>query len=127
MPIDLFGFEIKRKTEKELSSFVEPSNDESSIDIISTTPGVGASMSVTFDLDGNAKSEADRVQKYRNIVMQPKVQHAVDDIINEAIIIDENEKIVSIVTDGLKDFPASFCRAKTRSDASELLDARWSS
>lgn len=105
--MDLFGFEIKRKTEKELSSFVEPSNDESSIDIISTTPGVGASMSVTFDLDGNAKSEADLVQKYRNMMMQPEVQHAVDDIVNEAIIIDENEKIVSIVTDGLKNFPGS--------------------
>lgn len=108
MAIQLFGFEIKRKNEESTSkaleqprSFVEPNEGDGSISVTTNVPGSGGTMSSIVDLDGQAKSEAEAVQKYRTMLQQPEVQQAVDDIVNESIIISSDEKVVECVTDDL--------------------------
>lgn len=99
--MDLFGFEIKRKLDKEndkIKSFVEKENNEGAVDITAA----GGAMSTFVDLDGAAKSEAELVQRYRTMLQQPEVQQAVDDIINEAVNITFDEKPIECITDDLE-------------------------
>ena len=95
---ELFGFEIKRKSEKEeqnIPSFISPEADDGSIDIAAT----GTAASSYIDLSGSARSEAELVQKYRGMLQQPEVAQAVDDIVNEAVSISSDQKVVECVTD----------------------------
>ena len=95
---ELFGFEIKRKGEKKtdnIPSFIQPGADEGSIDIAAT----GTAASSFLDLSGSAKSEAELVQKYRSMLQQPEVAQAIDDIVNEAVTISPDQKVVECVTD----------------------------
>ena len=95
--MELFGFSIKRKSEeKEVKSFVEKSVDDGSVSVVT-----GAAVSTFVDLEGSAKSEAELVQKYRSMLQQPEVQAAVDDIVNEAIVVSYDEKVVECITDDI--------------------------
>jgi len=98
--MELFGFEITRKKEenKNIKSFAEPQKDDGAVSVAAA----GGAMSSFIDLEGTAKSEAELVQKYRGMLQQPEVQQAVDDIVNEAIVISESEKVVECVTDDLE-------------------------
>ena len=101
--MELFGFVIKRKDEIEdstsIKSFVEPSNanDDGAIAV-----GAGGQYGFAVDIDVNAKTEADLVQKYRTMMQHPEVQIAVDDIVNEAINITDEKKVVECVTDDIE-------------------------
>ena len=98
---ELFGFEIKRKSEKEernIPSFISPEAEDGSIDIAAT----GTAASSYLDLAGSARSEAELVQKYRGMLQQPEVAQAVDDIVNEAVSISSDQKVVECVTDDVE-------------------------
>ena len=98
---ELFGFEIKRKgdkDEKNIPSFISPEADDGSIDIAAT----GTAASSYLDLAGSARSEAELVQKYRGMLQQPEVAQAVDDIVNEAVSISSDQKVVECVTDDVE-------------------------
>ena len=95
---ELFGFEIKRRADKEaknIPSFVQANENDGAIDIAAT----GTEASSYLDLAGTARSEAELVQKYRSMLQQPEVAQAVDDIVNEAVSISSSEKVVECVTD----------------------------
>ena len=106
MAVQLFGFEIKRKSDeaddKRIRSFVEPNEGDGSINVTATVPGAGAAMSSVVDMEGYAKSEAELVQKYRDMLQQPEVQQAVDDVVNEAVIVSYDSAPISCVTDDVK-------------------------
>ena len=100
---ELFGFEIKRKGEQKrqqenIPSFVPSTQDDGALNIAAT--GTGATS--FLDMDGTARSEAELVQKYRSMLQQPEVSQAVDDIVNEAISIASDQKVVECVTDDLE-------------------------
>ena len=95
---ELFGFSIKRKSSEgniNIPSFVQANTDDGSIDIAAT----GTAASSYLDLAGTARSEAEIVQKYRSMLEQPEISQAVDDIVNEAISIASDQKVVECVTD----------------------------
>ena len=96
----LFGFEIaRRKTEDEKSaqpSFTPPSNEDGALTISSA-----AYYGTYVDLDGTAKNEVELISRYREMAMQPEIESAIDDIMNEAIVQDDDGKIIEIVLDDL--------------------------
>ena len=98
--MDLFGFEIKRKQEENdnIPSFVTPQTDDGAVNIAAT----GTGISTFLDMDGTAKSEAELVQKYRTMMQQPEVSQAIDDVVNEAISVSNDQKVVECVTDDLE-------------------------
>jgi Bacteriophage T4-like portal protein (Gp20) len=97
MALKLFGFEIKRQDEKPVpESVVSPALDDGAININS-----GAHYGIYVDLDGSYRSEVDLLSKYRTMAMQPEMENAIDDIINEAIVHDEHGKCVDIILDDL--------------------------
>lgn len=95
--MQLFGFEIRRKQDKEEQpkSFAPPLNDDGAVNIESTA--VGGAYGYFLDIEGSAKTESELVSRYRSMSLQPEVQQAVDEIVNEAINIDYNENAVEIV------------------------------
>ena len=96
----LFGFEIaRRKTEEEQSSqpsFTPPSNEDGALTISSA-----AYYGTYVDLDGTAKNEVELISRYREMAMQPEIESAIDDIMNESIVQDDDGKIIDIVLDDL--------------------------
>ena len=98
----MFGFEIKRKNqEKEdakRASFVAPDDNEG----IGYVLDAGGHFGQYLDMDGgSAKSEQDLIMKYRDIAMNPECDAAIEDIVNEAIVSDEDSAPVSLITDDL--------------------------
>jgi len=95
----LFGFEIKRQTDDpEPQSFAPPVEDDGAVVI-----AAGGVYGTYVDLEGSAKSEAELVTKYRNMLNQPEVDQAVDDIVNEALVSETEEETVTINLDEVKD------------------------
>jgi hypothetical protein len=95
----LFGFKITRPDEKESlpESAVTPSLEDGAINIQS-----GSHYGVYIDLDGTYRTEVDLITKYRTMSMQPEMESAIEDIINEAIVHDEQGNIVKIELEDLK-------------------------
>jgi hypothetical protein len=97
----LFGFTISRdQTEQEKSvqqSFTPPVSDDGALTIQSA-----AYYGTYVDLDGTAKNEVELISRYREMAMQPEIESAIDDIVNEAIVKDDDGKITEIVLDNLE-------------------------
>lgn len=94
----LFGFEFKRAvdTEQIAPSFTPKETDDGAVIV-----AAGGSYGTYVDLDGTVRTEAELVTKYREMSLQPEIDNAVDEIVNETMSIDE-DVIVSIVLDNLE-------------------------
>lgn len=96
----LFGFTISRGKSEEASlvqqSFSPPTNDDGALTIQSA-----AYYGTYVDLDGTAKNEVELISRYREMAMQPEIESAIDDIVNEGIVEDDDGKITQIVLDAL--------------------------
>jgi len=97
----LFGFTIARTKSEEDSvvqkSFAPQTNDDGALTITSA-----AYYGTYVDLDGTAKNEVELISRYREMAMQPEIESAIDDIVNEAICQDDDGKTIEIVLDSLK-------------------------
>ena len=97
---ELFGFEFKRKDKQDqLPSFV-PKQEDDGAAVISAASSYGTYL----DLDGTIRTEAELVTKYREMSLQPEVDSAIDEIVNESMSIDENE-VVKLILDDLNNVP----------------------
>ena len=95
---ELFGFEFKRKVEPiDIPSFTPKAADDGAMVVAE-----GGVYGTFVDLDGAVRTEAELVNKYREVAMHPEVEMAIDDIVNEAIVADPKKAIVSINLDDLE-------------------------
>lgn len=107
MAVKLFGFEIpigRKKDDPQQSqqepsqkTFALPQNDDGAVTIQS-----GAYYGTYVDLDGVVRNEIELVTRYREMSMQPELETAVDEIVNEAICADDAGNSVEINTDDLE-------------------------
>jgi hypothetical protein len=97
LPINLFGFEISRpskekQTEEQTNrSFALPQNEDGAVVIQS-----GAYYGTYVDLDGIVRNEIELITRYREMAMQPELESAIEDIVNEAIVFDKDGKTVEL-------------------------------
>ena len=99
MAVELFGFKIGRADEEEknlenVKSFAPPPNDDGSV-VVSE----GGVFGTTVDLENTIKNEAALITKYRDMAQQPEAEKAVDDIVNEAIVMTEDDASVEVSLD----------------------------
>ena len=95
MALDIFGFTISKKgLKKESPTVVAPENDDGSI--VVTDNGVYGQF---VDFEGNVKNDSDYIRRYRELSHQPEVDVAIDDIVNEAVVVDEDEAPVVLNLD----------------------------
>ncbi len=99
MAIKLFGFKIGKDdpVQDQLKSFVPPSDEEQSVSVVG-----GGVYGTYVDLEGQIRTDADLIKKYREMALQSECDSAIDDIVNEAIVYEEGTYPVTIVLDNLK-------------------------
>ena len=95
----IFGFEIKREADEvePLTSFAEPINDDGAITVSGNA--MGGFYSTILDMEGTAKTESELVSRYRALAMHPEIAQAVDEIVNESISVDIDDKVVELLLD----------------------------
>ena len=113
---ELFGFRIERskKGDGGGQSFTSPTSDDGTIEVAG-----GGFFGQVLDTDGRQKSDYDLIRRYRDIAQQAECDTAVDDIVNEGIVSNENDQAVQITLDRLP-YPNKIKR-KIRKEFSEVL------
>ena len=113
---ELFGFRIERpkKAEGSVPSFTTPTADDGTLDIAG-----GGFFGQVLDTDGREKTDLDLIRRYRNIAQQPECDTAVEDIINEGIVANEDDQAVQITLDRLP-YPEKIKR-RIRAEFGEVL------
>ena len=98
----LFGFEIKRSAEDLKASeplkaaSVVPPNDDDGVGYV-TSPNYHYGLHMDIYADLQAKDQNDLVKKYRTAGSHPEVDMAIEEIVNETIVVpQDDEKIVSV-------------------------------
>jgi len=103
--MEIFGFEIARKKNqtqrRQGTEVVTPASDDGST-VISTLGAAAAYYGMTVDLEGVIKNENDLIRRYREVSQYGDCDNAVEDIINEAIIANNDEQPVEVVLDDIK-------------------------
>ena len=121
MAIKLLGFTIGRDSEEvpeeRLQAFSLPENEDAAITVESLASG--EAYGTYIDLEGTVKSEIDLITRYREMAMNPEVELAVDDIINESVITENGKSPVSISL-GNVDIPESI-KGKILEEFEEIL------
>jgi hypothetical protein len=97
--MQLFGFEITRKQEKEVGAVVTPISDDGST-VVSTN--ASSYYGMVMDLDTIVKNENDLIRRYRDTAMYADCDAAIEDIVNEAIISESDDQAVKINLDKVK-------------------------
>ena len=95
---ELFGFSItrlKKQSDPKQSFTVAPADDGTQ------TIAAGGYFGQYLDMEGTAKTEADLIRRYREIALHPECDLAVEDIVNEAIVANENKEAVRVNVDNL--------------------------
>jgi Bacteriophage T4-like portal protein (Gp20) len=100
--MQIFGFEIKRSKEQELPSVVTPSPIDTGSTVINTGVNAGGYYGMVMDLEGTIKNENDLIRRYREVSQYSDCDGAIEDIVNEAIVADEDKTAVEIVLDDVK-------------------------
>jgi hypothetical protein len=97
--INLFGFElVRKKPETDIQpQITAPIADDGAIEV-----SAGGYFGTYLDLEASFKNEADLVSRYREMSLQPELESAIDEIVNEAIVHDESGKSVTIILDDLE-------------------------
>lgn len=99
MAINIWGWTIKRSepetdADENLKSFAPPLYDDGAVNI--TTSGTTGTY---IDMDGTVRTEAELVNRYREMSLQPDVDKAINEVVNEAIVADDNKSIVELNLD----------------------------
>jgi len=102
--VKLFGFEIKRTGSKDkdekLKSVVTAKDDDGAGYV--TASGAGH-YGQYVDIDGTgAKDNYQLIMKYRGVSEHPECDAAIEDIVNESIVIDDETPGVSLVLDDIE-------------------------
>ena len=118
--MQLFGFEIKRKEEQDLPSVVTPNSSADGSTVINTGVNAGGYYGMVMDLEGVIKNENDLIRRYREVSQYSDCDGAIEDIVNEAIVADEDKKPVEITLDEVK--VSEPIKKKIREEFGNVLD-----
>jgi len=113
---ELFGFKIERSSKDSggEATFSTPTSDDGTIDVAG-----GGFFGQVLDTDGRERTDLDLIRRYRDIAQQAECDTAIEDIINEGIVANQNDVAVEITLDRLP-YPEKIKR-KIRTEFHEVL------
>ena len=88
----LFGFNIERDTKPDIPALAFPENEEGAVEATSA----GGAFASYIDLEASAKTESDLIMKYREMIEHPECDLAVENILQEAVITNQNKNPVEL-------------------------------
>jgi len=102
MAFEIFGYQIKKSKEeqqqKKADSFVLPENQDGAVNV----EGVAGAYGAYIDFDATVKNEFELVTRYRELSLLPDVDFAIDDIVNEMIVMDGKDDAVKLNLEKIK-------------------------
>ena len=111
---ELFGFRIQRVKDVGGETFTSPTSDDGAIDVAG-----GGFWGQVLDTDGRERSDLDLIRRYRDIAQQAECDTAIEDIVNEGIVSNQEDQAVEVVLSRLP-YPEKIKR-KIRSEFHEVL------
>ena len=113
---ELFGFKIERSSKDSggETTFSTPTSDDGTIDVAG-----GGFFGQVLDTDGRERTDLDLIRRYRDIAQQSECDTAIEDIINEGIVSNQNDVAVEITLDRLP-YPEKI-KQKIRAEFHEVL------
>jgi hypothetical protein len=105
---ELFGFEIRRKKKVRPTEEVAPdlisftTRDEADGALEVTAPNAGGLVGQVYNTKNTANSEQALINKYRQIAQQPEAHLAIDDIVHDAIVMDDSKGSVLLNLEGVE-------------------------
>lgn len=119
----LYGFLFKdpeRDKQAQLPSFAPPPADDGAIQIQTSA---GGAFGAFVDLEGAAKTEAELVTRYRQMASaMPEVVEAVTQVVNDAIVDDDEQDVVALDLDHLEDELPDAVRERLKQEFDRVLD-----
>ena len=111
MPINILGFELGRKKKitslpqlegqpQSVKSFIPPDSDDGA-SVIDYIGGHGFGIHV-LNYDVSSQNDAEMIGKYRQMSEHSETQTAIEDIVNQAIVLNEKSEPVSLNLDKTK-------------------------
>ena len=97
--MQIFGLEISRKKQAQPISVVAPFSEDGSTVVSTASAGIYAQV---MELETRIKNENDLIRRYREVSQYPDCDSAVEDIINEAVVAENNTPAVALNLDDLK-------------------------
>jgi hypothetical protein len=107
--IDIFGFDFgqnksKASTDDAAISFANPDNPDGALVIDNGTNNDGAAYGggralAQMSFQAEYRGEQELISLYRKIAQEPDIENAIDDIVNDAIVMDSEEDTVSLDLD----------------------------
>lgn len=107
MDFKLFGFQFGKRQDEPLQStveeqkttpsFVPPDDYDGSVVI-----DAGGFLSTVFDFGAQYKDENSLIQHYRSMSLYPEVDLAIEDIVNDSIVFDNNKKCIELNLDQIQ-------------------------
>ena len=97
MELELFGFKLgknKKDQTSENRDVITPDSYDGSY--VLETGGVFGTF---IDFSGAIRDENQMIQHYRSMALYPEVDSAIEDIVNEAIVLDQDRKPVKLNLD----------------------------
>lgn len=95
--MQLFGFEIRRRPERDsIKSFTPEVKDDGAVVV-----AAGGSYGTYVDLDGTVRTEAELVSRYREMSLQPEIDKAINEVVNESIVVEEGKNTIEMVLEDL--------------------------
>ena len=113
---ELFGFTIQRSSKERdgEKTFSIPTPDDGTVDVAG-----GGFFGQILDTDGRERSDLDLIKRYRDIAQQAECDTAIEDIVNEGIVSNQNDQAIEISLDRLH-YPDKIKR-KIRTEFDEIL------
>jgi hypothetical protein len=101
--LKLLGFNfgnnsVTKVVPKEERSPVTPPNDDGAV-TIQSTPYYGTYV----DLEGSVRNEVELITRYRDMSLQPELEQAIDEVVDESIQEDDDGDVVELDLDRLDD------------------------
>jgi hypothetical protein len=92
-----FGFRFGKdhSDDNNTKTFVPPTNDDGSLQIQINNANVYYNM--VYDLNGVINNEIDLINKYRDMSNSSIISSAVDEVVNDVVVTDQDESPVSLV------------------------------
>ena len=119
MAFEIFGFKIERSSQEKsgevIPAFTLPENDDGS-QMVSGANAYGSYL----DIEGQYKNEVELIIKYRDMAQTSDCEIAIDNIVNEAIVVDDTNPSVQIVLD--KTDLTEGIKKKVRTEFNIVLD-----
>lgn len=110
----LFGFEIKRakdKSAEKMQSIVPPVDQDGAGYV--TAAGAHYGTYVNLGEGDHAKDNLQNIRQYRAVATHPEVDAAIEDIVNESIVANENQSPVTLILDHVEGLSDQLKKAMT--------------